>query len=367
MTRIAVPVFILSSLLVACSSVEERRIANGNFNYVDVHKVHNVKVPEGKDVPPFSNDFQIPDSNKSSPKPLIGNAVIVTSPALVMPLVSGSHIEDGSKEAVIWFDQIHDDKALDTAIWDTLISYLDEQGIGVQHFDKEQQVLLTDWMQYDELKDDSWFNWTKVDRSVGRRFEFKLEMKPHGRSAALRAKLTEYWEKQSGELTKDINNVDLRRNEVEVLNKVIGHYEYQMRLADARRIEKIRQGLDIEVGFDSKGEAAFIVKSEYSNTWPRLLLVFRKLGFDVKDLDQSSGLIFVDYQGTDTSWWDNLWSGDSNKLPLKEQNYRIKLGDLGNQTSITFMLDDNTTISPEILNNLFKPFAAVMADDDLDI
>ena len=56
---------------------------------------------------------------------------MVRSPALVLPLVTGSHIEEGKSSATIWFDQVDDSQPLSQAIWNSLLSFLDEQGIGV--------------------------------------------------------------------------------------------------------------------------------------------------------------------------------------------------------------------------------------------
>jgi len=137
----------------------------------------------------------------------------------------------------------------------------------------------------DESKDNNWYSWSKSERTVGQRFEFTLDKKPHGRTASLSVELVDYKERfddQSSEVTKAR---DKRRNEVDVLNRVVKNYEFETKVADVKRFRQIREGLQMELGFDSDGEPAFIVDADYEITWPRLLLVLRKLGFDVKDYD----------------------------------------------------------------------------------
>ena len=100
--------------------------------------------------------------------------------------------------------------------------------------------------------------------------------------------------------------------------------------------------------------------------WPRTLLVLRKLGFDVKDLDKSTGLLFVTYNGGDGSWWDGLFS--SNQELLEKGDYRLKVKAAGeNRTSITFMDNESQPFEANQVSDLYSTFAEVMSEDNLDI
>lgn len=351
--------------LTACSSSQERQIASGEFEYLQEAETISLKVPAGKEQPRFSDDYELPPLGENAPD-LIGPKLTVISPQLVLPLVSGSHVTEGSREAVIWFDQIDDSQPLDTTIWNSLMSFLDEQGIGVVKFDKDKQQLLSDWMIIEDDSESSWYSWTKTERSIGQRFEFNLEVKPHGRTAALKVDLRDYLETVNDEVVGDIDHSKMRRNEVEVLNKVISHYAKQIRIADARRLRQIQQGLSMELGFNGDGDPAYIVDAKYDITWPRVLLVLRKLGFNVKDLDQSNGLLFVNYAGVDSSWWSDLWGG-ADELPLEKTDYRLVLKEQGDKTSITLQDDESVALSSKVLTEIFQTLSEVMATDDLDI
>lgn len=368
MTRVSVVIVSLSlTMLSACTSLKERQAANGNFGYLEDSEAVAFKVPEDVDQPFYDRSFAIPAIGENAPADLIGNKVTVISPSLVLPLVSGSHVEEGLKEATVWFDQIDDSQPLDTTIWNSLINFLEEQGIGVVSFDKEQQKLVTDWMIAEDVEDSSWYNWTTTERSVGRRFEFNLEVKPHGRTAALKAELRDYLETSGDDVIAELNSEQERRNEVDVLNKVIGHYEQQIRIADIKRIRQIRSGLGMELGFDGNGEAAFVVNGEYDVVWPRLLLVLRKLGFNVKDLDKSNGLLFVNYGSAESGWWDSLWGSSDDELDLDKDDYRVQVETAGPKTSITLLDEENKAFTADKVSDLFAPFAKTMAADDLDI
>lgn len=355
------------SCLTACSSVEERQIASGGFDYVNEQPGQELKVPTDVDSPKFSRAYTLPKLGDGAPQNLFGKKLKIVSPALVLPLVSGSHVEDGSKNATVLFDQVDDSQALDTTIWNSLLSFLEEQDIGIKSFDKQQQVLVTDWMVISETLDDHWYSWSKVEKSTSQRFEFTLDMKPHGRTAALNVRLVDFKQVTGNEVVDKLDATDLRTNEVGVLNQIIGHYEYQIRVADAKRIREIRRGAQMELGLDGEGAPAFVIDANYNTAWPRVLLVLRKLGFDVKDYDQSNGLLFVKYNGTDSGWWSGLWSTDANALPLEKDEYRFRMEEQGDKTTLTILDNENVAFSQEKLAELYATFARAMADDNLDI
>ncbi len=368
MTRMTILAVCLSiGTLSGCTTLEERQRANGGYDYVDAKQSERYQVPSDVDTPFIKSDFDIPDIGSEAPQDLIGDKITVVSPALVLPLVTGSHVEEGLKEATVWFDKIDDSQPLDTTIWNSLISFLEERNIGIVDFDPEKQTLVTDWMIIDEDEEGGWFNWTSTDRSIGRRFEFSLDLKPHGRTAKLRTELRDYLETVGDNVIADLNSEQERRNEVDILNQVISHYEKQVRIEDIKRIRQIRSGFEMEMGFNNKGEPAYVVDGDYDLVWPRLLLVLRKLGFNVKDLDKSNGLLFVNYGGEQSSWWEGWFTSSEEKLELDKTDYRIQVNKQSGKTAVTLLDNESNPFEANKVTEIFPTFARVMASDDLDI
>jgi outer membrane protein assembly factor BamC len=356
-----------ASLLTACSSLEEREVASGSFEYIKEQPGQKIKIPDDVDSPNFNDTFKLPELGENAPLTAVGKDLSVQSPSLVLPVVSGSHIEDGSKEAIVWFDQVDDSLPLDTAIWNSLIRFLETEGIGVEMFDKDKQRLVTGWVLVDESEENKWYSWSSSERTIGQRFEFSLNKKPHGRTASLSVELLDYKEKLDAQSTEITQVKDKRRNEVNILNQVVKNYEFETKVADVKRFRQIREGLQMELGFDSDGEPAFVVAADYDITWPRLLLVLRKLGFDVKDYDKINGLLFVKYNGAEDGWWSNIWSSDKNEIDLKPEEYRIKVESLGAKTSITLLDNASKPFPVNKLTDLYPAFLETMSADDLDI
>jgi outer membrane protein assembly factor BamC len=358
---------IIAALLTACSSLEEREVASGSFEYIKEQPGQKMEIPDDVDSPNFNDAFKLPNLGEDAPLNAMGKDLSVQSPALVLPVVAGSHIEDGSKNAIVWFDQVDDNLPLDTTIWNSLIRYLETESIGVEMFDKDKQRLVTDWVVMDESEETKWYSWSSSERTVGQRFEFSLNKKPHGRTASLSVELLDYKEKLDAQSIEITQVKDKRRNEVNILNQVVKNYEFETKVANVKRFRQIREGLQMELGFDSDGEPAFVVAADYDITWPRLLLVLRKLGFDVKDYDKTNGLLFVKYNGAEDGWWSNIWSSDKNEMDLDPEEYRIKVGSLGEKTSITLLDDESNPFPVNKLTDLYPAFLKTMSADDLDI
>ncbi|OJF68254.1 outer membrane assembly protein BamC [Alteromonas sp. V450] len=352
--------------LAGCSSQSDRKAASGSYEYLKTKEQNGFKVPTGLDRPEEAREFAIPELGDAADTSLVGKAIPVQSPSLVLPLVTGSHVEEGKNTATIWFDQVDDSQPLSQAVWNSLLSYLDEQSIGVASFSTEDKTLLTDWISVKKEVDTAWYKFSSEETEISRRFEFNLDVKPHGRSAALTVHLKDYKQNTRGKSTSELNAMQMHREEVEVLNQVIGHYEYQIQLAETRRIARIRKGINTEMGFNDNGDSAYLVEAKYDVAWPRTLLVLRKLGFDVKDLDKSNGLLFVTYRGSDASWWDGLFSSED--ALLKKGDYRLKVAKAGvERTSITFMDNESKPFEANQVSDLYSAFAEVMSEDNLDI
>ena len=122
----------------------------------------------------------------------------------------------------------------------------------------------------------------------------------------------------------------------------------------------------MQMGFDDNGDAAFVIDAMYDIAWPRMQLVLRKLGFDVKDLDKSNGLLFVTYSGKDEKWFEGWFSSDD-EFQLDEDDYRLQLREMGNKTSVTFMNAESEPFQANQVSQLFPLFSDTMSEDDLDI
>ena len=353
--------------IAGCAGKEEREIASGSFKYLEAAQHKSLDVPEGFDSPNYSQRYILPDVGENAPKELKGKNLKVTPPSLILPLVAGTHVEEGSEDAKVLFDQVNDNEPLQKTVWDTVLTYLEKINVGVEKFEKENNILVTDWVTEIREKPSSWYDLTDNFVSVKKKFKFTMTLAPHGRTAALKTELVDYLDEQGRTALDQVDLISKRTAESNFLNSVITEYDFGIRLATTQRIAKIRQGFNTDMGFDADGNPAFVIDAVFENTWPRLLLVLRKMGFDVKDLDQSTGLLFVQYNGIESPWWSGLFGSEDNKLDIEKNEYRLQLDGVGEKTTVTFMDNESQPFDAKRVTKIFAPFKDYMGNEDLDI
>lgn len=360
---------ILVGHLASCTSYEKRQLANGDFKYLNQTLKDEVSVPQGLKKPDYSDEFEIPDVGEYRSEP-VGELLAISAPSLVLPIINGTHLDEGTKTAKISFDKINDDEPLDTTIWNTVIGFLEENGIGVSSFDKDKQELVTDWILNEESKKKGILGWVGLNTerlSEGSRFKFNFELRPHGRSGTLTTTLIDHLETVDDEVVEDNPLFNDRSAEVAVLNQVLLHYDYQARLSQARTLREVREGVEVDLGFDLDGNAAFVSTAPFEVVWARLVLAANAVGFTVSDLDQSSGLLYVKYGDQEGSWWSNLWGRNDKSLPLEDGDYRIKIIENEDVTSITFQDGEGNPLSADKINDVYPELSRVMASGRLGI
>ena len=97
---------IASLVLTACASQQERVTASGSYEYLKSKERTQLQVPTELDAPEFTSDYNIPALQQSADSTLVGRNLEVVPPALVIPLVQGSHVEEGSKGATVLLDRL---------------------------------------------------------------------------------------------------------------------------------------------------------------------------------------------------------------------------------------------------------------------
>lgn len=357
---------LLALSIVGCVSKGERELASGSFKYLESSQQKAMEVPEELDSPNYSQRYVLPEVGENAPAGLVGRNLKVLPPSLILPLVTGTHVEEGSEDSKVIFDQIDDSEPLQKTVWDAVLAYLDKNSIGVESFDQDNKVLITDWVTEIQEVESSWYDFTDSFNEINKKFKFTMNLAPHGRTASLKTELITYIDANGQSALAELDAISKRNEEADFLNSVIVEYDFDIRLATTQRIAKIRQGFSTDMGFDADGNPAMIVDAEYENTWPRLLLVLRTMGFDVKDLDQSTGLLFVQYNGSESSWWSGIFSSEE-QLAIEKDEYRLKLANVGARTAVTFMDKESTPFNAKQIAEIFTLFKENMAKENLDI
>ncbi|WP_283710920.1 outer membrane protein assembly factor BamC [Pseudoalteromonas prydzensis] len=266
-------------------------------------------------------------------------------PAQVLTVAKGSWVEEGDKQARVYFDKNDGIADLDEFIWDSVQAVLAEHQTKPVKQDKLLGSIETDW--YAIIKPEEGWLWDSEDEISQQRFIFSIEEKSHQRTASLSAKLAEYD-------SKDVPLTPILQQQLEVraLNQVVAEFDYRYRQLEVE-IRKQQGIISLEMGFDNKGNAALVTEQDYFVIFDRFSGFLERLSFTIVEIDQERGLITADYNKPESSVWDSIWGEELAELPIEDGQYQILVSrtkDGG--TSLTWMDDEGTTLEPGTMNDL---------------
>ena len=346
MNRIAV--FSLLALTVgACSSVDNKH-AIGGFNYAKTLEAKKLIMPEGMDAPKTHPDFQVSnDINYDGP---IGKYLDVRAPSLVLPVAASSRVIADSKDAIVWFDKILEDRELLTFIELALTNELVSADVGLNAIEGETGVYESDWFNSES---ESGMIFKSIDSSESIRYRYELKAKPHGRSVSLQVSLIDYMKKDQKGGVNAINPLDQQRVEMAMINEIIGQVDYMYRL-EQREIRVMRANKQmVVIGENPESEPAYIVEMDLDYLWSNLPVFFEKHGFVITDLNETKKIYYVDFVRPDMSMWDKIWGDDAPIVDIVDAKYQFVLTKIDNQTALTIYNANGNVLPIETLNRVF--------------
>ncbi|MDN3377102.1 MULTISPECIES: outer membrane protein assembly factor BamC [unclassified Pseudoalteromonas] len=266
-------------------------------------------------------------------------------PAQVLTIAKGSWVEEGDKQARVYFDKNDGIVDLDEFIWDSIQAVLAEHQTKPVKQDKLLGSVETDW--YAIIQPEEGWLWDSETEVSQQRFIFSIEEKSHQRTASLTSKLVDYKSK-SEELTPLLQ----QQLEVRALNQIIGEFDYRYRQLEVE-MRKNQGIISLEMGFDNKGNAALVTEQDYFAVFDRFSGFLERLSFTIVEIDQERGLITADYNKPESSVWDSIWGEDLAELPIEDGQYQILVSRTKEGgTSLTWMDDEGTTLEPGTMNDL---------------
>ncbi len=346
----------------ACSTPIERRQANGSDDYIRVKSEPELIIPEGLHEPEYNDEFKIPAIAKNA-KDIIGNDLDIRPPLQVLPTAEGTHVEDAGTGIKIVIESIDNATNLKQEITNSLKDFLKSKDIKILKETKDPLTIQTDWIETKEVLDSSVFGTDKV-YMLSQRYEFDINIKPHGRTGDITVKLLEHHEDYNGtEQKMMLTGDDEYRYAVDMLNSAISY------LSKAREQSIRAERLARSAGISTKFIAApadsqhWVAKAGYQKVWERLRIVLPEVGFEIVDVDTDKGLYFADFK-QETGFWSSLW-GDSKELKLKNGSYRIEVkeGALPDTADIKILTVDEQPLDAEAMTSVSHVFVKLMQEN----
>lgn len=353
---------ILAATLVSgCSIFPD---ADKRTTYLEASKSESLVIPEGLQPVQKASQYRIPDNSLQGNT---GDQLDIRAPSQVLTIASGSRTEEEEIGAKIWFDQTPTIDNLEAFIWKALVSYAEEEGLGIVQQDRVNLTLETGWLENQVLEG---FWWWEEHVSINRaRVSFKVNMRPHGRSGYVTAEVVEY------EALSDLERsrkplIQKQRLAIQALNEFIIQYDYLQRQLVATVVanRSAYSEQTLIVAENAKGEAAFTSEKRIDAVWSQTRSALEQLNFAVTDYNNSDRVYYVTYAKPESNFWGGMF-GDDNAppLPLDNGEYLVKVTGKGDVVAITFYHSDNTAFSQSLLEQISPIFMQVVEQSGLEL
>lgn len=369
MFKLVTPLVLIAALA-ACSTPVDRRQANGGDEYTNVSIEPALTIPEGLNTPTYSKEYDIPQYGKNVDVALVGKKLDIRPPLQVLPMAEGTHVEEGSDNIKIVVESIDSDIELKNELYSVLKDYLSSKSIAVLNEDYEKGIIETDWIESQEVLDTSFWGSDEV-YTLRQRYEFLVDVRPHGRSGNLLINLIDHEESYDGTLQDIIlSGEDKQRYTIDMLNNAVAYMSIKRN--QAMKAKRLRESLGIDISIingtasDVEGEQAspsyWLAQAPFMRTWDRLRIVLPEMGFEIIDMDSNKGLYYINVTD-DSGFWSSLWS--EKKLPVKEGSYRVVLKeDEGDKTTRIYLHDaTDKPLENEVVEAVYEGFSELMQED----
>lgn len=349
MNRQLVYVALLGAVISACSS-NNKRAADGGFDYVDMTEGKPLSMPSELNAPKQSDTYFVTDDiNKSGP---VGDEVDIRAPSLVLPIATSTRLDLNNQTAAVWFDQELDDEVLADFIEQIIKEMLAEKQAELIVVDAQKHIYESSWIE--TTKDESSiFSFSSKISTEREKYRYTFDVKPHGRSLLLHVELLDY---DASFLKGELTSIDKHREEIAMLNNVIGHVDYKYRLKQREHRLMIANQKLLSIGENHKGEPTYFVELEKDLLWQNLPVFFGDYGFTVTDLDESKRIYYVTFEKPDIGLWDSLWGDEVPIVEIENAEYVFKLFDteIEDKTALTIYREDGQPVPREVLERIFE-------------
>lgn len=337
----------VAALLVNGCGFTPKEQAEGDFDYVQVENDQQLQPAPGKQLPVQRNRYEVPPAANSTP---MGADVIVMAPTLVWPVANGSRVEEDETETRVFFDELDGMNDVENYVWQGLL-----QGIAIRGWtifeQQEKQRLVVGWIGENfEYGDD------EIAVTIERKVEITMDTADHGRTTALVSKVLD---RKISPPDAQLDTVYLEHRDNAAAANALNRLISEIAITQAKGVASVTDdgSIDIQVGFDEDGFAAFIVGASFNFTWGVMEPTLTELGFEIDDYNQQTGRYYANYDAEGSGGF-SLWSDSTEgKVALPSGRYEIKVTGNRQRTSVT-LFRAGEPVSPAQVSDIFAPFAA---------
>lgn len=337
------------------------REPTGYYEHAEAKEIEDkLVVPEGLEEPLTDDNMKIPEIYGSNT--LIGEGSDVRPPIVPLRLDVGINGQYSENEAIIWFDK-NGSHGINTEedAFALLKRMLEGINVEIESISQDSYELTTKISDYNEFGrryggESDTLRYVQIYRlRVGRSQNGNL-----GIATALVASKTllpGQFFLGTKTLTDTLTPVELQRFAMGFSNQIINELEAQTTAQHQMPSEVV-----MTLGRDNNNRQTFLVNAPYDATISVLRSMMPKYAILIKEYSISHSSFTVEVTEEDPQFYA---SRGVDAFHLPEEEYIIRVGVHGGQTSITFFDIDDMPLPENVVNRLYSGFSQAMGKEYL--
>lgn len=334
------------------------REPTGYYEHVDSQAgVDRLVVPASLDEPIKDRTLDVPMATGDG-KSLIGSEMDIRAP--IVPVASDMGItgQYNSNEAIIWFNR-HGSHGIYTedAAFSLLKKVLADINVGIKSVSDTSYELETAVADYNENGEryDSQYDYVNALR-YAQIYRLRIGRDASGNLGIATALVASKTMLPNGVmLDNTLSRVELQRFATGFSNSIIKELEYQ-----AQMQETIPDEVIVTLDRDNNDEIALLVNAPYEVTFNVLKDLIPKYGMVITEYSISHSTFNFDVEEDDPDFYREL---GVDPFLLDTDSYIIRVGVVGDKTSITFYDEDDKPLPESVVNRLYSGFSSALVKE----
>jgi outer membrane protein assembly factor BamC len=338
----------LALTLSSCARFDTRMQANGTFDYVDATLVKpyttgDLSNHEGRTA------FVIPELTEQQKR--VGfttSDVDIRPPTQFTPVIDGVILETTQNNGTkVWFNAFNQNEDIQLKVWNLINAYLIKNNVEIMSQNGDLTQLETGTFS-EKIVFGSLFSKNELERESSYKLSVAKELSGH--SVSLNVEALSYREINEGVELK-FNLLGERKNEIETrfVNKLLD-FAYKVKESE-QLVNADKEALAIKLGFDDNHQNAWIVDSDFIDTWLKVPSLFTLLNFEIVEKDKNLGYFLLDYSKPSEGYWQE---NNLNPFELENGEYFVQLGELtGGVTSMSWLDEDKNPLPDQKITELY--------------
>jgi outer membrane protein assembly factor BamC len=330
-------------------------IKSQEFDYLRAEETKELDMPEPlvhKNKTNYTVVPQIGEKAKNAPR---GKQLGQKAPIQLLAVLDNTRVDKKSELPAVFIMDNRD------FIWQTAIKFFEKHQIKLDKADKQQQVIVTDWIPIEE--GGIWLGLNGTDEPDLERAKYRVSIS----DSDLRGEFRLVVERTHSEQRVDDDAAWQQsavswQESADMMNLLLSHYDTRIREQEAARQLEIMAGFKVELGQNKASEPALLTEADEKLVWEKIPRVMREIGLVILEKDEKQKTYFMEYKSKEKGFFASLFDSKEKVKLFQEGAYQITLGSLGNRRTLTFRDGQGEALEASKLVAIFPELSRLFGD-----